>query len=123
MVGDFSKAELNFHKARRTFTHFSDRIRCAQVDDSLARLCLAQGKLSEALSAIEQSIRTIEGGDEDAILAESLVTAGRIYCALYRYHEARNAFENAYHLAKRCGDIEGAGRAILLLFEGTQEMV
>jgi tetratricopeptide (TPR) repeat protein len=121
LLGEFSKAELNLHKARRTFTHFSDRIRCAQVDDSLARLYLAQGKFLEAQSAIEHSIQTIQVGDEDAVLAESLITAGRIYCALYRYHEARNAFESAYHLAWRCGDIEGGGRALLLLCEGMQE--
>jgi tetratricopeptide (TPR) repeat protein len=122
-VGDFSNAELNLRKARGTFTHFSDRIRCAQVDDSLARLYLGLGRLSEAQTAIEESIKTIEIGDEDAILAESLITAGTIYCALQRYPEARNAFESAYHLAWRCGDVEGAGRAILLLFEGMQQMV
>lgn len=123
LIGEFSNAELYLRKARQTFTHFSDRIRCAQVDDSLARLYLAQQRLPEAKAAIEQSIQTIEPGDEDAILAESLTTAGRIYCALHRYYEARNAFSSAYHLTWRCGDIEGACRAISLIVEEMSEML
>jgi tetratricopeptide (TPR) repeat protein len=123
LVGEFSDAELNLRTARRTFAHFSDRIRCAQVDDSLARLYPAQKKLLKAQAAIEKSIQAMQNGDEDAVLAESLLTGGRVYCALCRYHEARNAFESAYHLAWRCGDIEGAGRAILLMVEEMSEVL
>ena len=123
LMGKFSDAELSLRKARRAFTHFSDHIRCAQVDDSLARLYLSQRRFQEAREAIEQSIKIMQTRDEDAIFAESLTTAGRTYCELQRYQEARHAFENAYQLAWRCGDVEGAGRAIVLLVEGMGKML
>jgi tetratricopeptide (TPR) repeat protein len=110
-------AELHLGRARNVFHYFDDRIRCAQVDDSLARLYLGQGRLNEADIAIERSIKTIEAGDEDAILAESLTTKGIVYGKLGRYKEAQKALEAAYRLSLRCGDIEGAARAVLIIAE------
>jgi DNA-binding winged helix-turn-helix (wHTH) protein/tetratricopeptide (TPR) repeat protein len=123
LVGDFSQSEAHLLRARRMFSHFDDRIRRAQVDDSLARLYLAQQKLHEAVIAIEQSVQTMEIGDEDALLAESLTTKGMVYCALRRYSEAEKVLESAYRLASRCGDTEGAGRAVLIIIEEISDML
>jgi hypothetical protein len=59
----------------------------------------------------------MENGDEDALLAEALTTNGLIYCKLNRCSQAKTLLENAYRLAQRCGDIEGAGRALAVLVE------
>ena len=117
IAGHFVDCEAHLGKARRVFDLFDDRIRRAQVDDSLARLYLEQRKLGDALVAIEQSVQTMELGDEDALLAESLITKGLIYYELSRYNEAQKALDGAYRLASRCGDIEGAGRAVLIVIE------
>jgi tetratricopeptide (TPR) repeat protein len=117
IVGHSGDAEGHLLRARAIFNHFDDRIRRAQVDESLAQLYLAQRKLSNAQIAIEQSVQTMELGDEDACLAESLTTKGLIYCELQRYNEAQKALDGAYRLASRCGDIEGAGKAIVILVE------
>ena len=117
LVRRFSDAEFHLLRARKTFESFDDRIRRAQVDDSLARLYFEQDQFEKAGVAIERAIQTMETGDEDALLAEALTTKGIIYCRLKQISEARRVLEHAYRLASRCGDIEGAGRALLVLFE------
>ena len=59
----------------------------------------------------------METGDEDAFLTEALTTKGLIYCKLQRYSQAKTLFESAYRLAQRCGNTEGAGRALAVLVE------
>jgi tetratricopeptide (TPR) repeat protein len=117
ILKNFPEAELHLLRARRTFASFVDRIRCAQVDDSLAQLCLARGDFENAQAAIERAVIIMEDGDEDALLAEALRTKGTIYCRLKRYSEAKRILEDAHNLAARCGDIEGAARALIVLIE------
>lgn len=117
LMNQFSNAEMHLLRADELFGHLDDRIRRAQVNDSLARLYLAEGKLTEAQAKIGLSLQTMEVGDEDALLAESLITKGIIDSRLKLYNEAQEAFNTAYSLALRCGDSEGAGRAQLILIE------
>jgi hypothetical protein len=65
----------------------------------------------------------MEIGDEDALLAEALTTKGTIFCRAKRYTEAKRALEDAHRLASRCGDKEGAGRALLVLMEEMSELL
>lgn len=123
IIGEYSEAEFHLLRARRSFDSFHDKIRCAQADDSLARLYLAQSKLEEAEKAIDRAVQTMEIGDEDALLAEALTTKGLICCRSKRHIEAKRALEDAYRLASRCGDNEGAGRALLVLMEEMREHV
>ncbi|HJT68186.1 MAG TPA: tetratricopeptide repeat protein [Pyrinomonadaceae bacterium] len=123
LTGQFVEAESHLDRARSVFHHFDDRIRCAQADDSLARLYLRQERLSQARIAIERSIATMETGDEDALLAESLITKGMIYCKLNCYHEAQQALLAAYRLSRRCGHMEGAARAVLVIIEEMGSML
>jgi TolB-like protein len=123
IVRKFSDAELHLLRARRAFASFVDRIRCAQVDDSLAQLYLAKGDIESARVTIEAAVLTMENGDEDALLAEALRTKGTVYCRLKRYSEAKRVLEEAHHLAARCGDIEGAGRALIVLLEEIGKML
>lgn len=50
-------------------------------------------------------------------MAEALTTRGILLCKLERYNEARATLEGARQIAERCGDSEGAGRALLALVE------
>jgi tetratricopeptide (TPR) repeat protein len=119
----YAEAESHLLRAHRSFDSFNDRIRCAQVDDSLARLYLAQEKFEHAEQTIERAVLTMEMGDEDALLAEALTTKGLILCRSKRYGEAKRALEDAHRLASRCGDKEGAGRALLVVMEQMSEFL
>jgi len=117
LLGNFDQSEVHLAHARVVFDRLSDRVRRAQVDDTLSRLYLAQQKNKMAMEAANRAIATLEAGDEDALLAEAMVTKGLVLCNLERYAEARIALEGANRLAERCGDDEGAGRALLVLVE------
>lgn len=119
----YSEAESHLLRARKSFDCFNDKIRCAQADDSLARLYLAQQKFEQAELTIMRAVQTMEIGDEDALLAEALTTKGLIYCRSKRHIEAKRALEDAHRLASRCGDNEGAGRALLVLIEEMCELI
>ncbi|HEX6045200.1 MAG TPA: ATP-binding protein, partial [Pyrinomonadaceae bacterium] len=54
---------------------------------------------------------------EDALLAEALTTQGLVLCRLGRRQEAKPILERARRVAERCGDREGAGKALLILIE------
>ena len=56
----FPEAEMHLLRAHRTFISFEDRIRGAQVDDSLAQLYLAQEKFEKACNTIERAVLIME---------------------------------------------------------------
>ncbi len=122
-MGELKEAESHLLQARKVFDSFGDRIRRAQVDDSIAHLYLAQGKPKQAYEVIDQAVKVTENGDEDLLLAEALTTKGLIYCKLGRYVDGMRVLEEAHRLASRCGDNEGAGRALLVLIEEAGELL
>jgi hypothetical protein len=99
------------------FDCFADEVRRAQVDETLARLNIELGRIEIAADCVARAVETLENGDEEALLAEALTTKGLILHKLGRSSEAKGALEGAYRVAERCGDSEGAGRALLIVVE------
>ena len=116
-LGRFDEAEDHLIRARRLLEGFDDKIRTAQVEDTLARLYAATERLDLADNASERAVACLEACDEEALLAEALTTRGLVFCQLLRHNEARTILEGAWRIAERCGDSEGAGRALLIVFE------
>lgn len=112
-VGRLREAEPFLLRARQLFDGFADKVRRAQVDESLAQLKLAAQQLELAEQAISRSVETLETGGEEALLAESLTTQGRILARMGRQREAKRVLDRAYAVAERCGDRGGAARALL----------
>jgi signal transduction histidine kinase/ActR/RegA family two-component response regulator len=113
----FKESQAHLERARGLFGGLKDTIGCAQVDETLAQLYLVAGEYGSARQAIEQAITTLEGSGDDALLAEALTTQGLILCRLGHRQEAKPIIERARRVAERCGDREGAGRALLILIE------
>ena len=103
--------------ARKLLSAFDDKRRCAQVDDSLAQLHLAAGRYELAERAAGQSVKTLETGGLEDLLAESLTTRGLVLCKLGRYREAKRILDRAHQVADRCGDSENACIALLTMIE------
>ena len=120
-LGRFDEAERHLIHARTLLDGYDDKIRTAQVEDTLARLYAATKRLELADFASESAVTCLEPCDEDALLAEALTTRGLVLCKLNRHNEARSFLEGAWRIAERCGDLEGAGRALLLVFEEMYE--
>jgi len=113
----FEESQTHLQRARALFKGLGDSIGCAQVDETLAQLHLASENYELAEHAINLAVNTLEGSGEDALLAEALTTQGLILCRLGHRQEAKPIIERARRVAERCGDREGAGRALLILIE------
>ena len=113
----FDEACQHLDIARRLFEMLNDKVRLAQADETLAQVYIASERYDLAELTINQSVDTLESSGEEAFLAEALTTRAIVLCRLGRKHEAKPSFERAQRVAERCGDREGAGRALLILIE------
>ncbi|HEY6118652.1 MAG TPA: ATP-binding protein [Pyrinomonadaceae bacterium] len=116
-LGRFGEAAKHLERARRLFDELGDDVRRAQVDETLAQMHLASNNFDSARHCIKLAVDTLETSEEDAFLAEALTTQGMVLCRLGLRHEAKPNLERARRVAERCGDNEGAGRALLILIE------
>jgi signal transduction histidine kinase/ActR/RegA family two-component response regulator len=113
----FEESQIHLERARTLFSGLGDSIGCAQVSETLAQLYLSSGQYELADGSIKLAVNTLEGSGEDALLAEALTTQGLILCRLGHRQDAKPIIERARRVAERCGDREGAGRALLILIE------
>jgi DNA-binding winged helix-turn-helix (wHTH) protein/tetratricopeptide (TPR) repeat protein len=116
-LGLYQDAEEHLLRSRRIFETLSDSVRGAQLYDTLARLYLETKQFSLAQKVINQAVETLELTDSEAILSEALTTKGIVECRRGHYSEAKSSFEAAYKVSQRCGDLQGAARALLALLE------
>src|SRR5437660_317960 len=116
-IGKHDEAHTHLDRARRFFFALSDMSMIAQVDDTRARTLLAEGHVAEAQRVARNAVRTLEKGDEQAVLAEALTTHGVALARLGDYPSAKRLLQRAIEVAETTGDLEGAGRAKLSIIE------
>jgi DNA-binding NtrC family response regulator len=116
-VSRFREAHEHLDRARLLFTSLKDRGSIAQVDETRARVFLAQGRNVEAEKIVKLAVRTLEQGDEKSLYAEALTTHGVALARLGRYEESRLTLERAMSVGQQAGDNEGAGAAALTIVE------
>jgi DNA-binding winged helix-turn-helix (wHTH) protein/tetratricopeptide (TPR) repeat protein len=116
-LGDYKKSEEHLLRSQRVLHGFSDTLRTAQVDETLARLYIQTEQYTLAQRVIERAVKIFELADNDVLLAEGLTTKGVIAAKLGRYNDAKKSFEAAYKISVRCSDNEGAGIAMLTMSE------
>ena len=117
------EAEARLIRARNLFDGFTDKVKRAQVDETLAWLHIAAKRFEVAEQAIVRAIETLETGDEEALLAESLTTHGIVLCGLGRHREAKRVLDHANRVAESCGDSERAGCALVIMIEEMSELL
>jgi TolB-like protein len=113
----YQESECHLLRSGRLFEAFSDVVRGAQVKETLARLYVATEQYVEAQNAIKKAVQILENTDSEALLAEALTTNGLVESRLGNYTKAKNILLAACSIAERCGDYEGAGRALLILLK------
>ncbi|MDQ1593267.1 MAG: two-component system, sensor histidine kinase and response regulator [Pyrinomonadaceae bacterium] len=116
-IGRYEEAHEHLNAARRLFADMQNQGRIAQVDETRARVLLAQGRLHPAESAIREAVRVLSKGDEHGLLAEARTTQGRILSRLGNFVESLSTLRRAADLAEEAGAVEDAGRALLSLME------
>ena len=116
-IGFAKESEQHLLRARRFFDAISDLVRRAQVNETLTRLYVTTNRYSLGKETIDAALQTLEMTDAEAVLSEALTTSGIVSSRLGHINEAQKRFEEAYKVAERCGDREGARRALLSKFE------
>ena len=113
----FDEAQQHLQRARTIFEKFGDQVRRAQVDETIAQLYVGSERYDLANRSIELAVTALEPTGEDAILAEALTTQGLVLCRIGHWQQAKPILERARRMSERCGNREGAGRALLILIE------
>jgi CheY-like chemotaxis protein len=116
-MGKFDDAHAHLDRARRLLLSIPDSVDVARVNDTRARTLLAQGRVVEAERIVRSSVKTLEKGGEQSLLAEALTTHGIAMARLGKDGRSRSTLQRAKEIAETSGDLEGAGRAQLSIIE------
>jgi tetratricopeptide (TPR) repeat protein len=113
----FAEAHEHLDCARQLFISLKDATHAAQVEETRARVLVAEGRFGEAEAAARGAVRVLARGGEQATLAEALTAHGIALSRLGRKDEARAVLARASEVAERAGNVEGAGLAELTALE------
>ncbi|MCA1579189.1 MAG: response regulator [Acidobacteria bacterium] len=116
-IRKFVESHEHLDRAQALFTHLNDNVHLAQVEETRARVMLAEGAVAKAEKIAKSAVRMLEKGGEQSLLAEALTTHGIALARLGNQTQARAVFERAIAIAEQAGDLESAGLAALTLFE------
>ena len=117
LLGRATEALTHLDKARGIFVSLKDSRMVAQVNDTRARVFLAEKRFAEAERAIFDAVKVLEQGEDSSLLAEALTTEGSIFAGNGKYDSARYAFDRASDVAAAAGDSHLAAVAQLRMIE------
>lgn len=113
----FAEAHEHLDRAQALFTGMKDQVHTAQVDDTRAKVLLAEGRTAEAERLVRSAVQTLERGGQQSLLAEALTTHGIILARMGNHKTALPTLQRAVDVAQNAGDLEAAGLAALTLLE------
>lgn len=116
-IGKFNEAHEHLDRAQALMTSLKDTVHLAQVDETRARVLLAEGKVGEAEKLARAAVGVLERGGEQSLLAEALTTLGTALARGGQFEQAGEVLLRAADVAEAAGDVEGAGQATLTLVE------
>ncbi len=116
-LGRFEDAHEHLRRSRAVAVALKDYGLVAQFDDTRARAFLAQQQYVEAERISLGSVRALQKGDHQALLAEALTTHGTTLARLGRNKDALFALERSLKLSEQTGDRESGGVASLTIVE------
>jgi tetratricopeptide (TPR) repeat protein len=116
-LGRYGEAIEHLDRARAVFTEIGDVGTAAQVNETRARVFLAQGRNVEAEKIAFSSASTFESGGEHSLLAEALEAQGIALARMGRYQSALGILKRAAHVAETSGNSQFSGKILLTTLE------
>jgi tetratricopeptide (TPR) repeat protein len=116
-LGRNGEAHEHLDRARRIFTRLKDSGVAAQVDETRARVLVAEGRYVEAKVVIAGALGALREGGEQALLADALVVQGVAQARLGEHEVSIATLREAMTTAELAGAPESAGHAALTLIE------
>ncbi len=116
-VGKYTEAHEHLDHARRIFASLKDNGSVAQVNETRARVFIAQEQYGHAEDVARAAVRTLEKGGRQSLLAEALTTHGVALARLGHHARARFTLFRAAEIAHLSGALNTAGLATLAIIE------
>jgi tetratricopeptide (TPR) repeat protein len=116
-LGRYSDAHEHLDRAQLIFTKLKDPGNLAQVDETRARVLVAEKKYRDADRIISGVIKTFEQSSEAALLADALTVQGVVWARLGAHESSLNILRQAMKVAQDSGALTQAGHAALTLIE------
>ncbi len=116
-LGRYRDAHEHLDRAQLIFTRLKDAGNSAQVDETRARVFLAEGKYREANRVLAGVIQTLEKSGESALLADALTVQGIVWVRLGSVESSIDIINHAMRMAQDSGALTQAGLAALTLIE------
>lgn len=110
----YKEAHRHLDYARRLMVNLKDNIGVARVNETRARVFLAQRRNAEAERAAQSAVRTLEQNQHHA-LAEGLITYGKALARSGNYEQARIVLHQAIEISEQSGATNRAGEAALAI--------
>jgi tetratricopeptide (TPR) repeat protein len=110
-------AHEHLDKAGAALMRLKDAALLAQVDETRARVFIAEKKYREADRVISRAIQTLQQGGESALLADALTVQGIAWARLGGYENSISILRRAVDMAEGVGALTNAGLAALAIIE------
>jgi tetratricopeptide (TPR) repeat protein len=116
-LGRYREAHEHLDRAQLIFTKLKDPGNLAQVDETRARVLVAEKKYRDADRILASVIKTFEAGGESALLADALTLQGVVWARLGGFDSSINILRRSIEVAQQAGALAQAGQAALTLIE------
>lgn len=116
-LGRYREAHEHLNRAQLIFTKLKDTGSLAQVDETRARVLVAEKRYRDAERVIAGAIKIFEQGGESALLADALSVQGVVWARLGAHEVSLNILRQAMKVAQDSGAPARAGHAALTLIE------
>ncbi|HEU4594581.1 MAG TPA: helix-turn-helix domain-containing protein [Pyrinomonadaceae bacterium] len=116
-LGRHPDAHKHLDRAQMIFTRLKDATSLAEVDETRARVLVAEHKYREANRILAGAIQTFEKGGESALLADAFTLQGVVWARLRVFESSVAILRRALGMAEGLGALTSAGQAVLTLIE------
>lgn len=116
-MGRYRDAHRHLDRAGATLWRLKDAGLLAQVDETRARVFIAQKKYADAERVISRAVQTLEQSGESALLADALTIQGVAWARLGAHANSISVLRRAMTIAETVGALSNAGLAALALIE------
>lgn len=116
-VGRYPEAHEHLDRAVQLLTRLHDDGLLAQVNETRARVFLAEGKYQDASVTVVGAVRTFERGGERALLADALTIRGVALARLGQHERSADLLRRSMRVAEESGASSNAAHAALSLIE------
>jgi tetratricopeptide (TPR) repeat protein len=116
-LGRYEEAHEHLNRSHTFLEKIKDVGLLAQVEETRARVYVAEQHYHVARRVIIEVVETFEKGGESALLADALIIKGTVQARLGDNDESLRTFRHAIRIAKDAGALSNAGRAAVAMIE------